>query len=60
MIDRLPTVFGEYVAEQHIEEILHRNLPAPTQEVGIAALWIVFYIVIAIATAIHYVSHARS
>lgn len=53
----VPTVFGEYVAEQHVEETQRGELPALGQEAGIASLWIVFYVVVASAAAIHYVFH---
>jgi hypothetical protein len=49
----LPTVFGEYVVEQHVEEAQRSVLLAHGQEIGIAAIWIVFYAVLAIAAAIH-------
>jgi hypothetical protein len=54
----LPTAFGAYVAEQHAEEAQRSNLPALDQEVGIASLWVIFYVVLAAAAAIHYVFHA--
>ena len=53
----LPTVFGDYVAEQHAEEAQRTNLPALGQEVGIASLWAVFYVVVAGVATIHYVFH---
>jgi hypothetical protein len=53
----LPTVFGEYIAEQHAEAAERGNLGALGQEVGIASLWAAFYIVLAGAAAIHYLFH---
>ena len=54
---RVPTVFGDLIFEQHAEEALRTNLPALEQEVGIASLWVVFYIVLMSAATIHYVFH---
>jgi hypothetical protein len=55
---RLPTVVGEYVAEQHAEEGQGSNLPALDKEVGIASRSVIFYVVVAGAATIHYVFHA--
>jgi hypothetical protein len=53
----LPTIFGDVIAEQHAEATLRSNLPALGQEVGIAWVWVVFYVVLASAATIHSMFH---
>jgi hypothetical protein len=49
----LPTV--EFVAERHTAEAQDSDLTQLGHEVGIASIWIVFYVVVAVAATIRYV-----
>ena len=58
--NRFLTALDGYVVEQKSDEARQSVLPRYDPSIGIAAIWMGFYAVIAIAAAIHYFGHPHA